>query len=255
MLDVLVSRLNLTKTRPDEEELEEDEGEPVEEQETIHIFDPADWESYLKNVDVQSSTMTLQNALQLPEPMHLRLANWLELVRECGLFVVKIWQPQVKLLTGTPLLREDLEAFVESCASGWANLAVRIANGAAPFHEMEDIFKLGHSADCLAKAHLHQVDQKEEVNDSYRDFQNLQQLRHLIGPFVAALRYFTIKERKAIDELYEFINTHLVKNWKETTLAQVYQIGIIDSLNSQLNIDPNRCENLLIRCILVQSFM
>ena len=230
--------MNIVKTQPVADEEEEDDGRGAQ-PETVNVFDPDEWDGYLKEVDVDNSIVMLHNALHLPVPMDVKDAKWLDQIKECDLFMAKVWQPLVESSTGMPMVRGDLKRFIEYAAARWVLFANQVAEGNVTFKEMEEILRLQPNADSLARTHL-QSRPIEKVGDSYRDFRNLQELRHMIGPFVAALRFFNIRNMGPVENLYDFITTNLVNNWDETTLAQVYQTGIIDSLNSELNIDPDR---------------
>ncbi|XP_057375006.1 uncharacterized protein LOC130695963 [Daphnia carinata] len=220
---------------------ENDNEENVSKPETRHILDPKEWESYLKDVDSGRSILTLKDAMNLQVPLQLPSARWLFRIKESDLFMEKIWHPMVKSSRTLPLCRNDLQAFVIECAAQWEGLARRIADGSTSFIYMDEIVKLQSDSNVLSKRHL-QMQSVEGVETAYRNFKNLQELRHLIGPFVAALRFFTIHERGPIDALHNFIKTNLLKNWDTTTLAQIAETGILKVVNEELNIDPERPE-------------
>ncbi|KAI9554203.1 hypothetical protein GHT06_019475 [Daphnia sinensis] len=226
----------------DENDLEEDDNdENVGKPETHHIFDTKEWESYLKEIDSGRSILTLQDAMNLEVPLQWPSAVWLFRIKESHLFMEKIWHPMVKSAQAFPLCRKDLQTFVSQCAVEWVRLARSVADGSTPFVRMGEIVRLQSDPSVLSRRHL-QIQSVEGVATAYRNFKNLQELRHLIGPFVAALRFFTILERGPIDALHDFVKTNLLKNWDTTTLAQMAETGILRVVNEDLNIDPERPE-------------
>ncbi len=133
------ARLNVITTREakTDEHLEDGE-EDVIESETIQILHPQEWEEgYLKAVDSTRSSLTLKEALDLSLPLQMTDAQWLFEIRECSLFMNKVWQPMVKDLQGIkgcvvfmdvmdstvseryPLCKEDFHVLVCECASEW----------------------------------------------------------------------------------------------------------------------------------------
>jgi hypothetical protein len=76
----------------------------------------------------------LKEALDLSLPMQMTDAQWLFEIRECSLFMNKVWKPMVKDLQGIkgcvvfmdvmdseryPLSKEDFHVLVCECASEW----------------------------------------------------------------------------------------------------------------------------------------
>ncbi|KAI9554792.1 hypothetical protein GHT06_020069 [Daphnia sinensis] len=240
-------------THQDAEHSQENDNES----ESIQVLDPKEWEAgYLKMVDPETSNgTTLQDAMQLPVPLQVVAAQWLLQVKECALFMSKIWHPLVKSWQGIkgcamfmdkmdsmeveiyPLRKDELHVFVSECATEWMDLARSVANGNLSFQEMDDIIKLQPDANILSQRHM--LGQPiEGVSVAYRNFKNLHEIRHLIGPFVAALRFFTIRQKDPINNLYHFVQTNLLEHWDTTTLAQVTQILRI--VNEDLDINPER---------------
>jgi hypothetical protein len=232
-----------------EGDLENDEDdENARNLETIEIFEAKEWEVYLKDIDSERSILTLQDALALPLPLPLASAKWLFEVKQCALFLENIWHSMVKSTHSQeiyPLCKEDLGNFVGDCATKWKNLARTVAEGTASFKDMDEITRLQPDPNVLSRKHL-QSQHIEGVATAYRNFKNLQELRHLIGPFVATLRFFSIKERGPIDSLYDFVDNNLLKQWDSSTLAQIketgLETGILRVVNEDLNIDPERPE-------------
>jgi hypothetical protein len=229
-----------------EGDLENDEDdENARNLETIEIFEAKEWEVYLKDIDSERSILTLQDALALPLPLPLASAKWLFEVKQCALFLENIWHSMVKSTHSQeiyPLCKEDLGNFVGDCATKWKNLARTVAEGTASFKDMDEITRLQPDPNVLSRKHLLQSQHIEGVATAYRNFKNLQELRHLIGPFVATLRFFSIKERGPIDSLYDFVDNNLLKQWDSSTLAQIKETGILRVVNEDLNIDPERPE-------------
>lgn len=229
-----------------EGDLENDEDdENARNLETIEIFEAKEWEVYLKDIDSERSILTLQDALALPLPLPLASAKWLFEVKQCALFLENIWHSMVKSTHSQeiyPLCKEDLGNFVGDCATKWKNLARTVAGGTASFKDMDEITRLQPDPNVLSRKHLLQSQHIEGVATAYRNFKNLQELRHLIGPFVATLRFFSIKERGPIDSLYDFVDNNLLKQWDSSTLAQIKETGILRVVNEDLNIDPERPE-------------
>jgi hypothetical protein len=123
------SRLNVITTREAEtDEHLEDGEENVIASETIQILHPLEWEEgYLKAVE----------ELDLSLPLQMTDAQWLFEIRECSLFINKVWKPMLKDLQGIkgcvvfmdamdstvseryPLCKEDFHVLVCECASEW----------------------------------------------------------------------------------------------------------------------------------------
>ena len=185
--------------------------------------------------------MTLQNALDLAMPLESKCAEWLFQMKQCALFMDRTWYPMVESTQKCPLCKEDLQDFVTDTADRWVRLARSVADGTVPFQQMDEIVRLQLDANVLSRKHL-QADPILGVRVAYRDFKNLQELRHLIGPFVSALLFFSIREREPINNLHHFIENNLLKHWDRTTLAQVRETGIMQVVNDELNIDPERPE-------------
>ena len=233
----------LEKHEEEDYPLQEDEGETDEGlSDVIQILNPKDWEVYLNDIQLDQSVMTLRGALDLAVPLQFKTAGWLVQVKSCALFFEKVWRPMVESFSKFPLCNNDLEVFVEDCGKEWALLAVRVASGTLTFEEMGEIVALQTDATVLSQRHL--VSKPvQRVIAMYRNFQNLNELRHLIGPFLAALEQFHIHERKPIAELDRFVKEHLIQNWDNTTLAQAEAKGVTRLLNDALAIDPARPES------------
>jgi hypothetical protein len=139
------------------------------------------------------------------------------------------------------LCSEDLQGFVNECAAQWKELARKVADGTASFKEMDEIISLQPNPDFLSRKHP-QSQPIDGVLTAYQNFKNLKILRHVIGPFVSALRLFLIKDKKTIDNLHEFVENNLLKNWDSTTLRQTTENGILKVMNEDLQIDSERPE-------------
>lgn len=131
------SRLNVITTREAEtDEHLEDGEENVIASETIQILHPLEWEEgYLKAPNSARSSLTLKEELDLSLPLQMTDAQWLFEIRECSLFINKVWKPMLKDLQGIkgcvvfmdamdstvsesyPLFKEDFH--VLECASEW----------------------------------------------------------------------------------------------------------------------------------------
>ena len=222
-----------------EDDEEENNGENSSEPEIVQVLDSEEWNGFLENINFDQSTLTLQNALDFPVPLESRCAEWLFEMRQCALFMGKVWHPMVKSIRRFPLRKAGLLDFVRECSDRWICLARSVADGTSTFHEMEEIISLQDNPNVLSRNHL-QSESITGVEVAYWNFKNLQEIRHLIGPFVSALRFFSIKNRAPIDELHNFVETNLLENWHDTTLAEV--AGILQLVNDELNIDPKRPE-------------
>ena len=210
-------RLNIVAEEEAEEEAEAEE-EIEEEGETVFVLDSTGWESYLKQIDPDRSILKLRNALEAIKPVEIKEAKWLDQVKDCPLFMEKIWHRLVKEVE-LPLVKQDLSDFVNSCSSRWMQLAVDVTGGLISFKKMEKIVELQPDARHLSHFHLNfQSGLLNNVVDSYRDFKSLSEIRHSIASFVSALRLFSIKEREPIEELYNFANEELVNNWHCTVI-------------------------------------
>ena len=199
----------------------EDEQEPLEENqvaETVLVLNATEWESFLNDIDPERSILKLKNALSMEKPLGAKEANWLDRIKDCQLFMEKIWQPGV-VFDDLPLRGENLSSFVNDCAFRWLQLATNVAKGLVPFKEMEKLVQLQPDAKLLSEVHLGvQTNPIVFVKHSYRDFRSLSEIRLLIAPFVAALRLFSIDERTPIDELFNFVKEALVDNWDGTVI-------------------------------------
>ncbi len=131
------SRLNVITTREAEtDEHLEDGEENVIASETIQILHPLEWEEgYLKVPNSARSSLTLKEELDLSLPLQMTDAQWLFEIRECSLFINKVWKQMLKDLQGIkgcvvfmvdmdstvsesyPLCKENFH--VLECASEW----------------------------------------------------------------------------------------------------------------------------------------
>lgn len=210
--------------------------------ESLKVLSAKEWEGYLKDIDVDQSSLTLRNAMSHPMPANLLETVWLNKVKDCSLFMEKIWYPSVDKIPSTPLVKGNLSKFIQNCSLRWELLAQGIADGTIPLEEMKKLIRLQPDPSILAKSHLNQEFPPQLVHESYRDFNTLQKLQDSIGPFVAALRAFKISKRKEIDTLFVFINDNLIKNWSQFTLKQVRESGFFEKIKTVLNIDPEKPE-------------
>lgn len=214
---------------------------------TVQVLDPNSWEKYLKlldwrDADSDQSPLNLQAALDLTEPLEQKAALWLFKLRDCALFMNKVWRPSIESANGTyPFCQKDLEVFVGDCSARWINLALSVAEETTSFREMEEIVTLQPDPISLTQIHLRRSP-IAGVKIAYQNFKHIQELRHLIGPFTAALRFFRIRDQDSIDELYEFATRNVQIKGDETTLAEVTEAVIVRVLKDKLNIDPDRPE-------------
>jgi len=239
------NRLNLIQTSSSSNVTEgalKDEEKMSKPLESFQVLNAKEWERYLKDIDIDQSIVTLQNAVSLPMPANHLEAVWLNKVKDCSLFMEKIWYPSVETVPSTPLVKGNLSKFIQDCSVHWSLLAQGIADGTTPLEEMKKLILLQPDPSILAQSHLNQEFPVQLVKESYRDFNVLQNLQHSIGPFVVALRAFKITKREEIDTLYVFINDNLIKNWSQFTLKQVRESGFFEKIKTVLNIDPEKPE-------------
>ena len=239
------NRLNLIQTSSSSNVTEgalKDEEKMSKPLESFQVLNAKEWERYLKDIDFDQSIVTLQNAMSLPMPANHLEAVWLNKVKDCSLFMEKIWYPSVETVPSTPLVKGNLSKFIQDCSVHWSLLAQGIADGTTPLEEMKKLILLQPDPSILAQSHLNQEFPVQLVKESYRDFNVLQNLQHSIGPFVVALRAFKITKREEIDTLYVFINDNLIKNWSQFTLKQVRESGFFEKIKTVLNIDPEKPE-------------
>ncbi len=254
------SRLDVITLDGTQQHLENDED--VIESKAIQILDPQEWEEeYLMALDAEMSTLTIQEAIDLPLPCQMADAQWLVEVRECALFMNTVWQSMVKELQVKgrrytldefkiglmdkmgpiseiyPLCKEDFHYLVYQCASEWKDLARTVANESTSFQQMEEIIRMAPDPDILCRKHLMNGLVIEGVPVAYRNFKTLKEIRQIIGPFVTALRYFTIRERDPIENMYHFIQSNLLDQWDTTTLAKINKNGILKILHEDLNLN------------------
>jgi hypothetical protein len=136
-----------------------------------------------------------------------------------------------------PLCKEDFHYLVYQCASEWKDLARTVANESTSFQQMEEIIRMAPDPDILCRKHLMNGLVIEGVPVAYRNFKTLKEIRQIIGPFVTALRYFTIRERDPIENMYHFIQSNLLDQWDTTTLAKINKNGILKILHEDLNLN------------------
>lgn len=213
-------------------------------QETIQILDPNEWVGYLNDIDCEQSFQTLRNAMDQAVPLERNYAEWLFQMRQCALFMERVWHHPMLLESAQkcPLHKEDLVGFVGESAAQWARLAHNVAEGTLTFHEMDEIIRLQPDASSLAQKHLKPNCIEGAVQLAYRNFRSLQELRHIIGPFVSALRLFSIREKDPIDKLHHFVKRNLLEHWDTMTLAQATEAKIFQVLSDELGLDPERPE-------------
>lgn len=224
---------------------EETEREPDANFRVIEVFDGSEWEVFLKTIEPQTSTHTLQAAFNKKQPLSSKYSEWLEQVTKSKLFMESVWLPQVKAMDDKNLTGEDLSEFVEETAKGWLTLAGSVNNRTLSFDRMENVTALEPDTSFLSSCHLSSVGPLRNVDMAYKSFRNLLNIRHLITPFVTALRFFNISNRGAIEELHEFVTSKLINNWSAMTLEEVTRMGIIDTIDKELAIDSERPETLL----------
>lgn len=248
-----------TATEPEDEDEEDDEKEEDDEGEGLarvfyerpesnvqvfEVLDAAEWESYLKNIEPDKSTQTLAAALNKTPPLTSKLSLWLQQVVESKLFMESVWLAQVKAMHSNHLSGEDLAEFVEQAAADWLKLAASVDSGSVPFSRLEEIIDMEPNPASLSHCHLDRERSWRKIPTSYRNFRNLSNIRHLITPFVTALRFFDILDKSAIERIYEFVTSELVNNWEGMTLEEVARMGIINTIDKELAIDCERPETL-----------
>jgi hypothetical protein len=209
--------------------------------ESIQILDSNEWEKYLKEIDSEKSMLTLVDAIKLQPPLQSTSARWLFEIKDNFLFLGILWDPRITSLQNYPLDNKDLQVLIDDCATRWKEMARNVADGLTNFKEMEEIIRLQPDPNLLSRNHL-QSQPIDGVLAAYRNFKILQELRQLIGPFVAALRLFSIKDKEQIDNLYDFVENNLLKDWDSKTLAQDEVTEILRMVNDDLQFDPKRPE-------------
>ena len=214
--------------------------------EPLQVLDREEWENYLNKINLHESIQSLHNAISLPPPISLAEANWLEQIKDCTLFTETVWYPAIKKehRQNNYVVLDDLSLFVNSCAVDWLEKARQVADGSMSFVEMEKVLRFDPDGRSLIKTHLELDNSLHQISDSYRDFKLLQKLRHSIGPFIAALRFFNITQRETINTLYDTINDELIQNWDETTLVKIRTTGILETLKKVLNINSEKPETM-----------
>lgn len=237
-----VNRLNSVTVQANEGELKGDDDSL----ESVQVLDQEEWNTYLDKINLNQKVQSLHNAISLAAPISLAGANWLEKVKGCTLFTEMVWYPAVEKThrQNSRVVIDDLSLFVNLCADRWLEKARQVADGSMSFIEMEKVLKFEPDGESLVKTHFEVDSNLYQVFDSYRDFKLLQRLRHSIGPFIAALRFFNITQRETINTLYNTINSELIQNWNETTLVKVRATGILETLKMVLNIDSERPETM-----------
>jgi len=186
-----------------------------------HFLDISELKAHLSNIDPERSGFLLSTALAIIKPLlstEKKEILWFNKVKDSPLFIEKILQPFV-VRHSIRLRRQNLTHYVIIWASQWLQFAIDVAGGLVTFQDMEQIVKLQPDAAALSKihldignSHLNNLGRLLQVPDSYRDFKCLLEIRHLIAPFVSALRLFSIIEKKPIDELHDIIS-NVVNNW------------------------------------------
>jgi hypothetical protein len=209
--------------------------------ESIQILDSEEWRTYLDETDSKKSLLTLEGAIQLKPPLELTSARWLSKIKDDDLFLGILWRPRITSLQKYPLGNKDFQDLINVCVTKWKEMARNVAEGSVKFKDMEEIIRLQPDANLLSRNHL-QSQPIDGVLAAYRNFKILQELRQLIGPFVAALRLFSIKDKEQIDNLYDFVENNLLKDWDSKTLAQVEVTEILRMVNDDLQFDPKRPE-------------
>ncbi len=209
--------------------------------ESIQILDSEEWRTYLDEIDSEKSLLTLEDAIQLKPPLQSTSARWLFKIMDNFLFLGILWQPRITSLQKYPLGNSDLQGLIDDCVTQWKEMAHNVAKGSVKFKDMDEIIRLQPDPNLLSRNHL-QSQHIDGVPAAYRNFKILQELRQLIGPFVAALRLFSIKDKEQIDKLYDFVVNNLLKDWDSKTLAQDEVTEILRMVNDDLQFDPDRPE-------------
>ena len=252
-----LARFETTKaTDEDDEETDEDgpEGEHEDEDdlrrseskmEVHEVLDVSEWEIYLKNIEPDASTLTLKAAINKTPPISSKQALWLEQVTKSKLFMERVLLKQVEMMDSGNLSGEDLAYFIEDAAETWLKLAESVNSGTVPFSYMETIVTMEPDTMALSTYHLSGVKPLGSIQAVYRNFRNLLNVRHLIVPFVTALRLFDIRDQSTIDKLYQFVTSKLVSNWNGITMEEVARMGVIHTIDKELAIDSERPETLV----------
>jgi E3 ubiquitin-protein ligase RNF213 len=162
------------------------------------------------------------------------------------LFMHRIWRPIIEESTPSlPLSAKDFRDLIQESSVRWKRLGIETAEGNIVFKEMEENVRLLADPQLLSDCHLDGLPVLRSnlaVLGAYHDFKTLRDIRHVIKPFVAALRYFTIVDKQPIETMYTFVTENLLLKWDETKLADVRRTGIIKTLENYFNIDPERPE-------------
>ena len=162
------------------------------------------------------------------------------------LFMHRIWRPIIEESTPSlPLSAKDFRNLIQESAGRWKRLGIETAEGNIMFQEMEENVRLLADPQFLSSCHLDGLPvlcSTLTVLGAYHDFKTLRDIRHVIKPFMAALRYFTIVDNQPIEDLYTFVTENLLLKWNETKLVDVRRTGIIKTLENYFNIDPERPE-------------
>jgi len=204
------------------------------------VFESKDWLEYLKQTDVVQSSVELRKVFSRPEPIDIKQATWLNKVKECPLFLERVWHSCMEEEHRIPFTQKELSNLINDCANQWLLLAQEVAKGSLSFEVMEKVIRLQPDATNLAQAHLLEKHDIQLVHGSYRDFRILLKLRHLIGPFIAALRFFKIIKCEEIETIHHFINYQLIENWNQTTLVGVREKEFLEALKDIMDVDPER---------------
>ena len=195
------------------------------------VLEPEEWEGYLQCINEEESLITLCDALNSGKPLDDDQASWLNNVKDSRLFFI-MWNLNVQCLTQTPLVREELHAFIDRISILWRSLCLDIASRTTKFEGMEEITFLEPNPEALVRFHFRK-EPIHDIYDAYVDFKNLRAICNFIGPFVAVLRYFRVDHQieESIEEMYQFIQNNLTKNWNSTSLEDVHKSGIIKLIN------------------------
>lgn len=209
---------------------------------TYEIFNTGQWTSYLASVDTEKSNVAVRDALEEAPPLENGLATWLGNVVKSELFLDAVWMPLIEEQGLDNVSSADLNQLIQSAARGWYELAASFNDGTASFKQMEMALICKQGPDMLRTAHW-LIERRRElgsITENFERFLKISKIRHLIGPFVAALRSFTLVNNTAIEEIHSFVQKQLASCWDRLSLKELARIGIERTLYSELAVDKNR---------------
>lgn len=122
-------------------------------------------------------------------------------------------------------------------------MAFDVKLGTVSFRDMYEITELEPDPNVLSNQHL--IDGIfEGIKENYHHFRIIVELRSFVGPFLAALNFFSIRNREQFAQLHEFVNDKLLKDWESTMLKEVLDFRIIELFKREFKIDTEKPETL-----------